>query len=488
MGRGIKKVLNVENNDRRQSGYYSTPQFVAEFISRELLRIKPDGKRALDPCAGKEELQGLLHDHNVVIDSFDIEHFEIKHRSNFNQLDFLKFYASEKGRCILNAGINLDYDFIIANPPYNCHEVDYIRNNKGDLLNLFPEIGVHNMYSMFISAMIDCAKEGALIGLITLDSFLTARAHHELRKQIFNQCAIHLIALCPTDLFRNQKADVRTCIVILQKGKKYQKEVLTANRPRNILEFKTILAGRIFDSRKLSEIILQNEQDLNEFVIGCPSEILNLLSQARLGQIFKCVTGISTGNDKEYISPNKKDGFSVPFYKNPGTNRFFANPNGFLNDNFLEIEKVVSNFQVRNKDVLFHEGITCSSMGIPFSAAYLPPHSTFGVNPNIICAREDIWWLIGYLNSSLVTYFVRGILLRTNMITSGYVSRIPIVNLSKITIQKIAEVSYREYERKSNCESSAIKEIDKLIFEDIGISNDSKNHISLFCSDLLRFV
>ncbi|OAD20744.1 hypothetical protein THIOM_003533 [Candidatus Thiomargarita nelsonii] len=38
---------------------------------------------------------------------------------------------------------------------------------------------------------------------------------------------------------------------------------------------------------------------------------------------------------------------------------------------------------------------------------------------------------MGYLNSRLVTYFVRGILIRTNMITSGYGFRLLIFPVQK---------------------------------------------------------
>ena len=75
------------------------------------------------------------------------------------------------------------------------------------------------MYSMFLSALIECAKKGSLIGVIISDSFLTAKLHSNLRKQIIDNCIIHQLILCPNDLFWSQKADVKTCILILEKGR-----------------------------------------------------------------------------------------------------------------------------------------------------------------------------------------------------------------------------------------------------------------------------
>ena len=65
---------------------------------------------------------------------------------------------------------------------------------------------------------------------------------------------------------------------------------------------------------------------------------------------------------------------------------------------FLDISKVIPNFIVRNKNYLFKEGISCSSMGVAFGAAILPKDATFGVNANIIVDESEKWWLLAYLN------------------------------------------------------------------------------------------
>ena len=49
---------------------------------------------------------------------------------------------------------------------------------------------------------------------------------------------IHQLILCPTKLFWSQKADVRTCILILQKGVKFQSKIKLADRCSNVEEFR----------------------------------------------------------------------------------------------------------------------------------------------------------------------------------------------------------------------------------------------------------
>lgn len=491
MGRHFKTIITIDGIDRRKTGYYSTPDFVADFIYHAMIELNPHGKYVLDPAVGKEELIKNFHKANKEIDSFDISDFGIHFYSNFAQKDFLRYYADQKSKLIFDQKIDLKYDYYIANPPYNCHENEYISRNKKLLQYVFEGIGIYNMYSMFLSAMIDCAKNGALIGLITLDSFLTATMHERLRKQIFGNCTIHHLILCPTDLFWEQKADVRTCILILQKGTKFQGDVKTLNRPADISSFKNSLIRKNFETHSLKDIRLLNNVDYNEFLIGCPKSVKELFLYKRLGKVFNCITGISTGNDSAYLTKTRDENHQIPFYKNPGMRRFYTEPDGFLINNYLEISKDVSNFIVRNKSLILREGITCSSMGVAFSACYLPPQSTFGVNANILCdKREDIWWLISYLNSSLVTYIVRGCLIRSNMITSGYVSRIPIPQFAsniKNDLATISKIAYKKQVGKHETKEY-LEKIDEIIFSALGFLEDDIKKISNFVSNLLRSV
>src|SRR5690606_8942320 len=141
----------------------------------------------------KEELIRGLYKRDIDIDGIDVYNYGDYYYCNYIQKDFIEFYKQQKINLLFDQQIDLKYDYYIANPPYNCHEVDYIRSNKKELNQLFENIGVHNMYSMFISAIIDSAKDGALMSIITSDSFLTARMHNPLREQILNTCSVHYL-------------------------------------------------------------------------------------------------------------------------------------------------------------------------------------------------------------------------------------------------------------------------------------------------------
>lgn len=487
MGRFEKVIVDHSGLNRRDTGYYSTPEFVAKYLTNELLKIKPDGKKVIDPAVGQEELLEDFFLNGKEIEGFDITDYGEKRYSDFIQQDFIDYYIDCKLSDFFNSGFTTEHDYWIANPPYNCHEIDYIRNNKSRLKKIFNGVGIHNMYSMYLASMIDLAKEGAVLGVIISDSFLTASMHSGLREKILQECSIHQMLLCPTDLFWDQKADVRTVILILQKGKSYQSRVKVLNRPRNTAALKDALSKQCFLDVELENITLSKKKNSNQFIVDVDKEVLHLFKNDRIGQIYNCVTGISTGNDKKYLSKELKNGFSVPFYKNPGSRKFKTTPDAYLIDHFLDESIVVKDFMVRNKQFIGKKGITCSSMGLPFSACYLPENSTFGVNANIFLPEKDLFWVLSYLNSSLVTYLVRGVLIRSNMVTSGYISQLPLCNFNDSEKEALANISQKVIGNQLE-PMEAIEAIDRIVFETVKWDEFLIEKIKHFASNLTRSV
>lgn len=486
MGRRYKSVLSKEGIDRRDAGYYSSPDFVARFLYNELKSINPNGVTVFDPCVGKEELLEPFIQDGLKAEGFDCRRYLPVYRSLFKEIDFLEFFREHQ----VQRSPFIEADFIVANPPYNCHETSYIRDNKPWLRKVFKDTGVANMYSMFISAIIDIAKPGAVIALLSFDSFLTASVHARLRAKILRQCRVHHLILCPTDLFREQGADVRTCLMILEKKNTEETSysVFTANRPRDIQAFRGVLAERQFTPVPLQQAVMTGRLDAHQFVIDCPQDVLELFELPRLDSHAQVITGISTGDDGLYLRRGRVEAHSVPFYKNPGSRKFFCSPDAFLPADFLVVAERVPNFIVRNREFLFRSGIICSSMGVKFGACYLPSGGTFGVNPGVFCDDGDIWWLLAYLNSSLVHYLVRGVLLRTNMITSGYVGRIPVVLFSEKSRNELTILAKKAYERERQGLSAGDLQvqIDAVVFQASGVSELSKEKIDNFCKDIVR--
>lgn len=488
MARKSKILLSHDKFlDRRKLGYYSTPQFIANYIFMRLKEINTWGNLVLDTCVGQEELLLPFLENNIKSVGMDIvQHKEI-YQCEFYKRNFIDYYKDFKSGKDFSS---LKFDYLIANPPYNCHEIEYISKNKKELQKLFPEIGVYNMYSMFLGAMIDMAKEGALLGLIIYDSFLTGKNHSELRKKILNNCIIHEIILSPTDLFSSQKADVRTVIIILEKRKAIKEyKVSVSKRPINTDKFKFNLKNRLHKKLPLNKILLNNSKDNLEFIIDIQPSIINLFNHKRIGDLFNCVTGISTGNDQKYLSPLITDKHSIPFFKNPGKHKFYCAENAYLINSYLEERKNIKNFIVRNIPLIGKEGITCSSMGVEFSACYLPKNTAFGVNSTIFCNnKSDIWWLLAYLNSDITKYILRNILIRGNMVTSGYVSRVPVLPFTdeeKKLLTKYAQNAYRKAKIGKTI-TDELNKINEVTFQHSKLKKSDINQISDFCKNIIK--
>ncbi|MFC6197066.1 N-6 DNA methylase [Ponticaulis profundi] len=487
MGRHQKVNLSDDGIDRRKTGYYSTPDFVVEYIVRRCLDIKPSSMSALDPCVGKGEFTQHLKKAGLSTKGVDVLNMEPIGVDEFIQADFIQLALGQKSFGSSHPS-ELSPDIFVANPPYNCHETEYIRANKSALADAYGKHAVLNMYALFLAAMIRVARPGSVIGAITLDSFLTARGYEPLRKQIFSECTIHELRLCPTDLFRSQGADVRTCIIILEKGVSDDVAAKVSSRPPDTFSFRRALQNAPALTVNRDLLFLSGNDDRFEIQVDVPDEVLSLFDERRLGQVAPCVTGISTGKDKEYISHSRSDKFSFPFYKNPGSKRFYAPPGGYLTSDFLEISERVPNFMVRNKNLLFKGGISCSSMGVQFGAALLPENSTFGVNANIIVSGEAQWEMLAYLNSSLANFMVRSVLIRSNMITAGYVSRIPYPQLSKKSLNYMSAIAREAYSQRCSPKQSKkfVTEIDEVLNSEIGLTPETVAKIDKFCSDIVR--
>ena len=85
----------------------------------------------------------------------------------------------------------------------------------------------------------------------------------------------------------------------------------------------------------------------------------------------------------------------------------------------MEISKnMKSNYLIRNEKYFFREGITCSSVGVRFTAAYMPEGGLFGVNANFFFDEEEtMYYTLAFLNSRLAWYFCRNVVIRTNNIS-----------------------------------------------------------------------
>lgn len=480
------KQIWVDEVERRSSGYYSTPSFISDFIFHRMKQLRPDGENVLDPCVGKGEMTLAFKRTGHHVTGFDLIDFHQETTDDFRNEDFVEeVLRSEEDPLFSRFDVRPDY--IVANPPYNCHEIPYIRKNKARIQARYGKDASLNMYALFIKLIVNIAPPGCLIGLIVSDSFLTASGYEELRKFIGRQAAIRDLHLCPIDLFRDQRAEVRTCVLILEKNGRKGSTRLSP-RPLSRKQFEDYLSAGCFLEAPEENITLSNSRDRSEFIVDVPEDVLRLFRGRRLEDIAKCYTGISTGNDKAYLRETRSPEFSIPFYKNPASNKFFAPPNAYLATNYISIGSSVRNFMIRNSNIIEDGGLTCSSMGVVFSAAVRPDGSVCGVNPNIKVAEHDKFWLLSYLNSSLALFLIRSVMIRGNMITPGYLQRLPVPIVSEECKERLATLARTAHDRRSRGESvdAILEQIDHALFDELSFTPETIRSIGYFCQNPVK--
>ena len=90
MGRYLKLVTSDDGIERRASGYYATPRFIARYIADRLSQINPAGATALDPCVGSGEMARPLIDRGIKVTGYDVLDFDLPEEIRFRQADFLR--------------------------------------------------------------------------------------------------------------------------------------------------------------------------------------------------------------------------------------------------------------------------------------------------------------------------------------------------------------------------------------------------------------
>ena len=477
------KILLEDGVNKREVGYFPTPDFVSQYICEEMMLLNPNGIKVLDPAVGRGELVKLFLAYGKDVDGYDI--IDYTHRPdeiNFSNTDFVQDYISHKGQLIQRG-----YDYVVMNPPYLCHENSYIAANKKSLHTSFLT-GTFNMFAMFLEAATEIAKDGCLIGCIVPDSLLFTPAYEKLRLKILSECEILQIVLCPTYLFRSKGAYVSTCILILRKGgTKTTSLIRFANRPCDISIFQRVLKKRDLNEARTDELILRITDKSTIFTIDCPNDIKVLFTTCpRLCELSMCGGGVSTGDNKQFTSVEKRDGFEVPYYPNVNA-RFLATPESFLCNDYMEQSRGTRKFIVRHPDKLECDGIVCSGIGKSFRAAYLPKEGVAGVNATIWPPKEDLFWLLAYLNSSLVSYLLKGIIARSHITTIGNVSSLPILNLTDSEKQSLHRISKQVINGKLAPED-AIAKIDRIVYCNINLSRGTRKMIRQFCADIIHLV
>ncbi|MBF0504590.1 MAG: N-6 DNA methylase [Candidatus Omnitrophica bacterium] len=487
-----------ELGKNRINGFYETPPETVNYMVSKIVEFWKPGMKILDPAVGNGVFLYALRNRKIPVKDiygFDIDAAKIKTlRVNFPNLKVFDSTNPFPER----------YDFIIGNPPYNGDESHFVREHRNRLKGLFVEIGVRNTYSMISYQAIKSLRPNGRFSMIIEDSFLTTFYYKEFREFLINNSILEEILLAPRKLFHAGSADVRTCILTLMKkasiGSAHNDlpSFFQADR-HNVRLIDRVASESEYKNPPKVEYVEQKDFNLYPnavMLIGLSKAIrdIYLNSALRLGDVVEGGTGISTGDDKKFLRKREdveNDPQWVPYWKNGARKAYRYLPGWYIEKNYKKYSSRVSNYMIRNEKFFFKEGITCSSVGVRFSAAYMPPGGLFGVNANFMIKdpadKNMLFYLLGLLNSKLGWFFARRLLVRTNNISANYLRQFPLPQADKIIESKIIFLVKGILAKMENdLDYDFIQEqkrIDELVFKIYKISPEDRTQIMRFCEN-----
>jgi adenine-specific DNA-methyltransferase len=474
----------------RVNGFYETPLKTVEYICNTVLPSYKKGMKILDPAVGDGIFLHALHQAGVSPEDlygFDIDEQKVNalRRKFPNVRVFDATYPFPE-----------TYDFIVGNPPYNGDESHYVRENRERLKKQFKEIDAKNTYSMIAYRAINALREKGIFSMILSDSFLTNSYYKNFRLFLLRNTRLTELLLAPWKLFHGRSADVRTCILTATKKEESDIIFQTGNIDNRVKLIDRVTHEDEYAHPKRIEYIQQSELSSYPncaFLIGVSAQVreIYLHPSARLGDMVMGGTGISTGNDKRFLKRRgevKNNDSWVPYFKNGARKAYYYEPEFFIEKNYKKYQNTIDNYLVRNEKFFFKEGISCSSVGVRFSASYLPKNCLFGVNANFFFHdRETLFYTLGLLNTKISWYFARKVLIRTNNISANYLRMLPYREPSskeKKMIARAVETTVSGLRKNPLYDYSKIqKALDQKFYKIFALTPRTIDDIEEFCAN-----
>lgn len=381
------------------------------------------------------------------------------------------------------------YSAVITNPPYLSHRL------MPKELSLYLKQNFHagrfDLYAAFLELCMRLTSDGGVLALICQQSFMSITRYEQLRKKLLEEFSLKTIVQLGSGVFASRKGEkVSNAIVIAQ----LKNDGGKTEGFRILNEQEQVLA-QIDGIRKLPKF--ENYQKAFEkfpgkqFGFWCPDEILRLFELPALESPetgIKTANGLFTCNNKEFVKffwqvDEADAGNYVPYDKGGGYKWYYTTPLRLKWDN--EGSDIRDYRRQRGQSIAlpgeayyFKEGVTYSYIGTRgFKARLLSPGSIFDIASSALFA-DDPYYLLGYLNSSLVR-FILGVLNPTVNFQIGDLRRLPYkepsLEMRDLVRQSVAEAielarQLESFDSQSqnylgpvlNCYTSSMSETDLL--------------------------
>lgn len=347
------------------------------------------------------------------------------------------------------------YDVVVTNPPYMG------KRSMSEQLKQFVsknyKLSSNDLYSVFIQRCQEFLSEDGKLGMITQATFLFISSFEKLRSFILKNLVIENLVLLGSGAFDDISGEkVNTAMFVISNSRNgdYKGQYIT-------------LEKFIGSQSKHAELINPNRKEYfveqREFfkIDGYP---ISFWIDPKIRSIFESTPplseyadikqGLATGNNKQFVrfwwevNPKSIGTKWIPYNKGGGSVKYLGTIDDVVlwENNGYEIKNYKNNngkllSRPQNENYYFREGITYSLIGGKgFSARYLPSGHIFDVGGSSIFPKdENVYYLLGYLNSRIATYFLN-ILNPTINYQVGDLNRLPYKKPTQDMEKKISNI------------------------------------------------
>jgi len=322
------------------------------------------------------------------------------------------------------------FDAVIGNPPYGMVSSEILKDYFEK--QFATAEGRFDTYELFIERGTKLCGKGGLLGFIVPSTLLTNLYTRKLRTYLLEQCTIKEITNFGMQVFEDPT--IHTCIVVISQGHtakhkvKIRKQVLAVNELYNKFDY------------DISQSLFGKNQNatFDIFVDPAAHQIVTKLQTLTrpLGEICFIRQCIKTGNDEAYVQSSNRQpgdpwkptlrGKSISRYVMQETNLYVKYgqwlARNWRNTTFYETPKIairetgsriIATLDLENRYFL---------------------SSLYAIYPKSKGEQVSLNYLLGLLNSSLATYYVKIIALD---ITKGPFTKFRTNQLARLPIRII---------------------------------------------------
>lgn len=337
--KSIEKIfeLLLENNDRKLSGAFYTPEFIVEYINKQIIDKNPNFKVCDCSCGSgaflvlatekiakennksiiktiEENIYGVdimsrsIERTKIILSLLALQNNEDKNEIKFNlrcgdSLDKNNFDWKKEFKEVFDLG---GFDGVIGNPPY-IRIQDFNKNLKQFLINEYKTTnkGNFNLYFAFFELGLNILNKDGKMGYITPNNYFTSLSGKELREFFQeNRFITRIINFNHLRVFED--ATTYTAITLLDKKDKSNFEYVTIENQKQFLKLESLKFSKIsFSELNNKKLRLMNEDDRYNIKrlesIGIP-----------LSSFAKIRVGIATLKDNLYfVDGIERDNFYI---------------------------------------------------------------------------------------------------------------------------------------------------------------------------------